>query len=86
MNDSLAMWTTLRRAWAEIALSARENGACHAAAHAVQELIQCELECATLERRLALARAHDDTGVPQCRDARPRTSRARAADVQDGAR
>jgi hypothetical protein len=64
VRSSLAMWTSLRRAWADIALTARERGDRGAAARAELELIRCELECAAFARRSALA-GDDAAGVLQ---------------------
>jgi hypothetical protein len=58
LRSSLSMWTSLRRAWAEIALCARERGDCDAAAQAEQELIHCELQSVGYMRQLALLRDH----------------------------
>jgi hypothetical protein len=58
VQSSISMWTSFRRACAEIALSARERGDGRAAAQAQTELIHCELKCASYERQLALLRGH----------------------------
>jgi hypothetical protein len=58
VRSNLSMSTSLRRTWAEIALSARERGDRCAAVQAEQELIHCELECVSYERQLALLREH----------------------------
>jgi hypothetical protein len=58
LRSSISVWTSLRRAWAEIALCARERGDREAAVQAEQELIHCELQSVGYVRELALLRDH----------------------------
>jgi hypothetical protein len=62
VQSSISMWSSLRRAWASIALRARERGDRYAAVHAEQELIRCELEYTRFVHQLARLR-RDAAGV-----------------------
>ena len=56
VQSSKALWSSLRRVWADVAVLSRERGDRTAAGRAAQELVRCELECRRYERQLALLR------------------------------
>jgi hypothetical protein len=63
LRSNLSLYTVLRRAWASIALAARERGDRPAAAQAQRELIRCELRCVRYECQLALLAASVERGA-----------------------
>jgi hypothetical protein len=68
LQSGLALWTMLRRTWAELALTARDRGNRRAAASAERELIRCEVECLCYEEQLAMLGHERASALKEGRD------------------